>query len=39
LNRRSYSGWIVVEQDVLAGMGTPAASAERNRDYLRQLGV
>jgi len=39
LNRRSYSGWMVVEQDVLAGMGTPAASAERNRDYLRQLGI
>jgi inosose dehydratase len=39
LKRRSYSGWIVVEQDVLPGMGTPAASAERNRDYLRQLGV
>jgi inosose dehydratase len=39
LNRRSYSGWIVVEQDVLAGMGTPAASAERNRRYLQQLGL
>jgi inosose dehydratase len=35
----SYSGWIVVEQDVLAGTGTPAASAGRNRAYLRQLGV
>jgi inosose dehydratase len=34
-----YDGWIVVEQDVLPGLGTPAASAQRNRDYLRRLGV
>jgi len=38
LRRHGYSGWIVAEQDVLPGMGTPAASARRNRDYLRQLG-
>ena len=35
----TYSGWIVVEQDVLPGLGTPAASAARNRAYLRDLGL
>lgn len=39
LQRLRYSGWIVVEQDVLPGLGTPAASAERNRTFLRRLGV
>jgi inosose dehydratase len=34
-----YAGWIVVEQDVLPGLGTPAASAQRNREYLRRLGL
>jgi inosose dehydratase len=34
-----YAGWIVVEQDVLPGLGTPAASAKRNREYLARLGV
>jgi inosose dehydratase len=34
-----YAGWIVVEQDVLPGLGTPAASAVRNRQYLRRLGL
>jgi inosose dehydratase len=38
LDRMGYSGWIVVEQDVLPGMGTPKESAERNRRYLRGLG-
>ena len=33
-----YGGWIVVEQDVLPGMGTPRESAQRNRDYLRSIG-
>ena len=39
LRARKYSGWIVVEQDVLPGLGTPAASATRNRAYLRRLGI
>jgi Sugar phosphate isomerases/epimerases len=39
LRARGYNGWIVVEQDVLPGLGTPAASATRNRDYLRGLGI
>jgi inosose dehydratase len=38
LERMGYAGWIVVEQDVLPGMGTPKESAERNRHYLRGLG-
>jgi inosose dehydratase len=39
LRIENYAGWIVVEQDVLPGLGTPAASAVRNREYLRQLGL
>ena len=39
LNASHYDGWIVVEQDVLPSMGTPAASATRNRRFLRGLGV
>lgn len=39
LRSQHYSGWIVVEQDVLPGLGTPAESARRNRDYLKQLGL
>lgn len=34
-----YSGWVVVEQDVLPGTGTPKESAQRNRDFLRQIGM
>ena len=34
-----YDGWIVVEQDVFPGYGTPLASARRNREYLRGLGL
>jgi len=33
-----YEGWIVVEQDVLPGMGNPKESAQRNRDYLASIG-
>lgn len=39
LRQQGYEGWIVVEQDVLPGMGSPKASAQRNRDYLRQIGL
>jgi inosose dehydratase len=38
LHRHNYRGWIVVEQDVLPGMGSPKASAQRNRDYLKTFG-
>jgi inosose dehydratase len=33
-----YDGWIVVEQDVLPGMGTPLESARRNREFLKTIG-
>ena len=34
-----YAGWGVVEQDVLPGMGTPKESAQRNRHYLKSIGL
>jgi inosose dehydratase len=34
-----YRDWVLVEQDVLPGMGAPGESARRNRDYLRGIGV
>ena len=39
LRAAGYRDWIVVEQDVLPGMGAPADSARRNRAYLRSLGL
>ncbi len=39
LRALNYDGWIVVEQDVLPGMGAPLESARRNREYLRGIGV
>lgn len=39
LRMRDYRGWIVVEQDILPGMGHPKASAQRNRAYLRAIGL
>jgi inosose dehydratase len=39
LQDRKYSGWIVVEQDVLPGMGTPLESAIRNRTFLQNIGI
>lgn len=39
LRGRGYAGYITVEQDVLPGMGTPKASALRNRAYLRSIGL
>lgn len=37
LARRDYKGYVLVEQDVLPGMGTPKMSAARNREYLRSI--
>jgi inosose dehydratase len=37
LKAQKYSGWIVVEQDVLPGMGNPKVCAQRNRDYIKSL--
>ena len=39
LLEKSYDGWIVVEQDVLPGMGSPRKCAENNRKYLTSLGL
>ncbi len=35
----NYEDWIVVEQDILPGMGFPKNSAEANRNYLKTLGL
>ncbi len=39
LQEVNYDGWIVVEQDVLPGLGTPKESAQRNRDFLKSIGL
>lgn len=39
LRHRNYEGWIVVEQDVLPGMGNPKQCAKANREYLKSLGL
>jgi inosose dehydratase len=39
LEKLGYDGWIVVEQDVLPGLGKPKESAQRNRDYLTSIGL
>jgi len=39
LKQQNYSGWIVVEQDVLPGMGNPKVCAQRNRDFIKSLGL
>jgi len=37
LRSRGYDGYVLVEQDILPGMGTPKESARRNREYLRSI--
>lgn len=39
LRHRGYGGWVVVEQDVFPGMGSPRESARRNQDYLASIGL
>lgn len=39
LNEKGYEGWIVVEQDVLPGMGNPKVCAKRNREFIQTLGL
>ncbi len=39
LHAQKYSGWIVVEQDVLPGMGNPKVCAKRNREFIKSLGL
>ena len=39
LKMKGYDGWIVVEQDVLPGMGSPKVCANNNRNYIKSLGL
>ncbi len=39
LKKNGFEGWIVVEQDVLPGMGEPLQCALRNRNYIQSLGL
>jgi inosose dehydratase len=39
LRMSDYHGWIVVEQDVLPGMGSPRDCALNNREFLRSIGL
>ena len=39
LINKGYDGWIVVEQDVLPGMGSPKHCALNNRGYIKSLGL
>ena len=39
LEKNNYNGWIVVEQDVLPGMGNPKQCAENNRKFLQTIGL
>jgi len=39
LEEKKYDGWIVVEQDVLPGMGSPKKCAANNRQYINSLGL
>ena len=38
LLRIGYTGYVTVEQDVVAGLGSPFESAQRNRRYLADIG-
>ena len=37
LKTRGYEGYVLVEQDILPGMGNPKESARRSRAYLRSI--
>ena len=39
LYKKGYNGWIVVEQDVLPGMGSSKKCAANNREYIKTLGL
>ncbi len=39
LRAMKYNGWIVVEQDVLPGMGKPKECALHNFEYIKTLGL
>jgi inosose dehydratase len=37
LAAKGYTDYVLVEQDILPGLGTPKESAYRNREYLRSI--
>lgn len=37
LQNHNYDGYLLIEQDILPGMGTPKESARRNREHLLEL--
>ena len=39
LANSNYDGWIVVEQDVFPGYGSPQENAARNRQFLHSIGL
>ena len=39
LKEIGYDDWIVVEQDILPGMGHPKKCAQSNREYIKTLGL
>jgi len=39
LRERDYGGWIVVEDELPPGMGEPLESAQKDRAYLKGLGI
>lgn len=39
LKNNGYEDWIVVEQDILPGMGNPKKCAKANREYIKSLGI
>lgn len=39
LQKNGYNDWLVVEQDVLPGMGSPKKCAANNRKFLKSLGL
>jgi inosose dehydratase len=39
LRQSGYKDWIVVEQDILPGMGNPKICAQSNRNYIKTLGL
>lgn len=39
LKEKKFKGWIVVEQDILPGMGNPKKCALINRLYIKSLGI
>ncbi|MEO1010834.1 MAG: TIM barrel protein [Bacteroidota bacterium] len=39
LHENTYEGWIVVEQDILPGMGEPKKCARANRNFIKTLGL